>query len=70
MVSGAVGMAVNGPRDGLGSQRQESGSPRVAIVCAECGRNAEVPFVPREDRKVYCSDCFAKVRAQRLQIAS
>jgi CxxC-x17-CxxC domain-containing protein len=32
-------------------------------VCAECGQPARVPFVPRNDRPVYCSPCFDKVRA-------
>ena len=27
-------------------------------VCAECGQQTEVPFQPRGDRPVYCSDCF------------
>ena len=31
-------------------------------VCAECGKNTEVPFQPRGDRPVYCSDCYNKVR--------
>ena len=31
-------------------------------VCAECGKDTEVPFEPRSDRPVYCSDCFRKVR--------
>ncbi len=34
-------------------------------VCAECGKDTEVPFEPREDRPVYCSDCFRKVRSNR-----
>lgn len=29
-------------------------------VCADCGKEARVPFKPREDRPVYCSECFAK----------
>ena len=29
-------------------------------VCAECGGEARVPFKPREDRPVLCSECFAK----------
>jgi CxxC-x17-CxxC domain-containing protein len=29
-------------------------------VCAECGGEAKVPFKPRNDRPIYCSDCFAK----------
>src|SRR5690242_6656034 len=27
-------------------------------TCASCGNDAQVPFQPREDRPVYCSDCF------------
>jgi len=34
-------------------------------ICAECGRDTEVPFEPREGRPVYCSDCFNKIRANR-----
>ena len=34
-------------------------------VCAECGKNTEVPFEPRGDRPVYCSDCYRKVRPSR-----
>ena len=29
--------------------------------CAYCGNEAKVPFRPREDRPVYCSECFAKM---------
>ena len=28
------------------------------VTCANCGKPAQVPFVPRGDRPVYCSDCF------------
>ncbi len=34
-------------------------------VCAECGKNTEVPFEPRGDKPVYCSDCYRKNRASR-----
>lgn len=30
-------------------------------VCASCGAECQVPFRPREDRPVYCSECFAKM---------
>ena len=30
------------------------------VVCAECGKDTTVPFLPRGDRPVYCSDCFSK----------
>jgi CxxC-x17-CxxC domain-containing protein len=31
-------------------------------VCATCGADTQVPFQPRQDRPVYCSDCFAKTK--------
>jgi CxxC-x17-CxxC domain-containing protein len=31
-------------------------------VCAQCGKPAQVPFKPRGDRPVYCSDCFSQRR--------
>ena len=34
-----------------------------SVVCAECGKDATVPFQPRGDRPVYCNDCFSKQRA-------
>src|SRR5687768_16234090 len=27
-------------------------------VCAQCGIQTEVPFQPRNDRPVYCRDCY------------
>ena len=32
--------------------------------CAECGGEAKLPFQPTSDRPVYCSECFAKRKAQ------
>jgi len=29
-------------------------------VCADCGKECEVPFKPSEDRPVYCKDCYRK----------
>ena len=34
-------------------------------VCANCGKEAKVPFRPREDRPVYCSECFAKMKEEQ-----
>jgi CxxC-x17-CxxC domain-containing protein len=28
------------------------------VTCSNCGNPAQVPFEPRGDRPVYCSDCF------------
>ena len=32
------------------------------VKCSECGKDAQVPFEPRNGRPVYCSDCYRKVR--------
>jgi CxxC-x17-CxxC domain-containing protein len=34
-------------------------------VCAECGAETMVPFLPRNDKPVYCSSCYDRVRAGR-----
>ena len=34
------------------------------LVCKECG-NELVPFQPKSDRPVYCSECFAKMKEQQ-----
>jgi CxxC-x17-CxxC domain-containing protein len=42
--------------------------PRRAMypaVCSACGKDTEVPFQPRGDKPVYCSDCFESVRGGR-----
>jgi CxxC-x17-CxxC domain-containing protein len=31
-------------------------------TCSQCGKEAQVPFVPRGDKPVYCSDCFQSQR--------
>ena len=38
--------------------------PRMmhTIVCAECGQETTVPFVPRNGRPVLCSSCFARAK--------
>ena len=43
---------------------------RFAAQCAECGGQAILPFQPRNDRPVYCSSCFDKVRAAGAAVAS
>lgn len=46
--------------DGEGGRREYH-----MTICAECGGEARLPFVPRFDRPVYCSSCFDKVRTYR-----
>jgi CxxC-x17-CxxC domain-containing protein len=31
-------------------------------TCSACGKETQVPFQPRGDKPVYCSDCFESVR--------
>ena len=60
---------------GLGEERADHRDARKAgkkadremftAVCASCGKEAKVPFQPREDRPVYCSECFAKMKEER-----
>ena len=35
--------------------------PGLAVI--DCGGVAKVPFQPKTDRPVYCSECFAQMRA-------
>ncbi|MFN8592495.1 MAG: zinc-ribbon domain containing protein [Thermomicrobiales bacterium] len=43
-----------------GGERSYSSGPRqmYPAVCSECGRETEVPFMPRSDKPVYCRECF------------
>lgn len=43
------------------------GLPRQMFpaICAQCGKETEVPFEPTNGRPVYCSDCYRKVRPGR-----
>ncbi len=50
--------------DGSGSYGGGYGGQRemYSVTCSQCGKEAQVPFQPRGDKPVYCSDCF---RSQR-----
>ena len=48
-----------GGGDGYGYRQREM----FPAVCAQCGKDTEVPFQPRQDRPVYCRDCYSKVRS-------
>ena len=47
-----------------GGRSSYSSGPREmhTATCASCGKDAQVPFVPRGDKPVYCSDCFQQQR--------
>ena len=46
--------------DGFGYGYSQGPREMHSVVCAECGKDATVPFIPRGDRPVYCSDCYGR----------
>jgi CxxC-x17-CxxC domain-containing protein len=49
------------------AERSDSGGFRAprqmfSVVCDECGKDTQVPFEPRGDKPVYCSDCYRKTK--------
>ena len=52
---------------GYGESRSSSREPRqmYTAICSNCGNEALVPFQPRGDKPVYCSDCFQPQRSGR-----
>lgn len=46
-------------------KRQFAGSRQMYdVTCAKCGKPSQVPFEPRGDRPVYCSECFTEMKGQ------
>ena len=58
---GADVRSIGGPS---GYERTESRGPReyFVAICSSCGNQAQVPFKPRMDKPVFCSDCFRQVK--------
>ncbi|HYU18400.1 MAG TPA: zinc-ribbon domain containing protein [Chloroflexota bacterium] len=53
--------------DGYASRGYSSGGygrerEMFSVTCSACGQAAQVPFQPRGDRPVYCSDCYSQQR--------
>ena len=56
---------------GRDSRRPSFGDKRMyEATCAECGVKCEVPFKPRGDKPVLCSDCFSKENSNRSSYQS
>ncbi len=34
-------------------------------TCGDCGNECEIPFEPRNDKPVYCNDCFQNHKPER-----
>jgi len=61
--SGGGGYSDRGGRSsggggGGGGYGDREARQMYSATCASCGKEAQVPFQPREDRPVYCSDCY------------
>lgn len=55
--------ARKGSRDGGSSSGNFNARREMfPVVCAQCGKATQVPFQPRSDRPVYCSDCYSAHR--------
>ena len=52
-------------RYGNGGSDYRSPRQMFPAVCADCGKETEVPFEPNQGRPVYCRDCYSKVRLSR-----
>lgn len=48
-----------------GSNNYGASRQMFSAVCAECGKDTQVPFEPRGDKPVYCSDCYRKIKPAR-----
>jgi len=49
------------------ARRQQDGASRPGrvmhdVICSNCGKLTQVPFVPTGSRPVYCQDCFQTAR--------
>jgi CxxC-x17-CxxC domain-containing protein len=47
------------------TERYGASRQMYPATCAQCGKATEVPFQPRGDKPVYCSDCFRQMRPAR-----
>ena len=52
-------------RDDRGS-RDDSRTESTTVTCSDCGNECQVPFVPRTNKPVYCSDCFRQHKPDDL----
>jgi CxxC-x17-CxxC domain-containing protein len=61
---GGYGNGGGGYSSGARSGGRSFGGEREmhTVTCANCGKEAQVPFLPRGSKPVYCDDCFQKQR--------
>ena len=49
------------------ARKAASTAPREMhdATCARCGKACKLPFIPKDGRPVYCSECFAEISAEK-----
>jgi len=55
--SGGYGRNDRGCRFG---RRDDRPREMFDAKCADCGNECQIPFKPKDDRPVYCTECFQK----------
>ena len=48
--------------------KKNAGRPQREMhtaICANCGKEAKVPFEPTSDKPVYCSECYAAMKESK-----
>ncbi len=53
----SYGRNERGSRFSRGS-RDDRPREMFTVTCADCGNECKIPFKPKEDRPVYCNECF------------
>ncbi len=52
-------------RDSGSGGYRSSSREMFPVVCAQCGKDTEVPFRPSGDRPVYCRECYSTRSPER-----
>ena len=63
--NGGTSMSYSSGGNGGGYSSARPERTMHPAVCSDCGKETMVPFVPRNDKPVYCSDCFQNHRQER-----
>jgi len=49
-------------RNAAGNSTERPAREMFTATCSTCGGLARLPFKPRPDRRVYCSNCYARIK--------
>lgn len=49
---------------GMGGRSERAPREMHTVICDECGTETQVPFLPKNDRPVYCSSCYEKKKVR------